>query len=90
MEEEEVPALVQTKARLLTEAHALLLPGAPLDVLLDALGGPGRVAEMTGRKGRVVRVRGEGGRPDRFRYAPEGPQLLCKVHKPPPPPLLRA
>ena len=52
------------KAALLREAAALELPGAPLDRLIDGLGGPSKVAEMTGRRGRVVRI-GEG---DRFRY----------------------
>lgn len=39
----------------------MLLP-SPLDALIEALGGAGEVAEMTGRRGRLVRSSGGGGR----------------------------
>ncbi len=43
------------RKRLLREADALQLPTSALDALIDALGGPDRVAEMTGRRARLIR-----------------------------------
>ncbi|KNC85025.1 hypothetical protein SARC_02779 [Sphaeroforma arctica JP610] len=51
-----IPELVQTRNILIQRAGALQMPGNPLDLLIDELGGPTKVAEMTGRKGRMVRA----------------------------------
>lgn len=61
---------VVAKARLLAELDELPLPPSALDWLIDELGGPTAVAEMTGRKGRMVRARCDGGA---FAFAPRTP-----------------
>ena len=45
----------EVKEQLLKEIRALSLPSNPLDDLIDSLGGPEKVAEMTGRSQRWVR-----------------------------------
>jgi hypothetical protein len=52
---QDIPQAVGIKKRLLTTIDALQLPPTPLDELIDRLGGPSQVAEMTGRRGRIVR-----------------------------------
>lgn len=70
---------VVAKARLEQELEALPLPPSALDWLVDELGGPLAVAEMTGRKGRMVRLAqraggaGGAGRDGPFGYAPRLP-----------------
>ena len=49
----------ELKKDLLHKLEKLLLPGNALDELVEALGGPDKVAEMTGRKGRIVGAEGE-------------------------------
>ena len=46
------------KAEILAKVEELgkILPANTLDQLIDELGGPENVSEMTGRKGRVVQV----------------------------------
>lgn len=51
----EIPELVQLRAQLLQDLEALQLPPAPIDLMIDELGGTQNVAELTGRTGRMVR-----------------------------------
>lgn len=58
---EEDPTSAELKAAMQERIAALDLPPNFLDELIDKLGGPSQVAEMTGRKARVVRdERGRG------------------------------
>ena len=50
-----VPELRNLKNSLTQRLAGLVLPDNPLDMLIDALGGPENVAEMTGRTTRIVR-----------------------------------
>jgi hypothetical protein len=49
----------QAYRAMLEEAKALVLPGNPLDEIIDELGGPSKVAEMTGRANRMVKKDGK-------------------------------
>lgn len=47
---------VERKSKILEIGRTLDLPNNPLDDLIDQLGGPDKVAEITGRRGMLVRV----------------------------------
>jgi hypothetical protein len=53
---EPIAELVQLRDAILESSKSLVLPPNPLDDLIDRLGGPQHVAEMTGRSGRIVRT----------------------------------
>lgn len=59
------------------EQELELLP-SPLDAVMDALGGPNAVAEMTGRRGRLIRKNG------RLTYdlRPEGEEMRWAPRQP--------
>ena len=50
------PELLRLRQKILDEISNIPLPPAPLDDLIDRLGGVENVAEMTGRSGRVIRM----------------------------------
>ena len=52
---QEIKQLQRLKRTLLKKLHKLRMPENPLDDLINRLGGPSEVAEMTGRKGRLIR-----------------------------------
>ncbi|PIA37650.1 hypothetical protein AQUCO_03000300v1 [Aquilegia coerulea] len=49
-------AAVERKAKILEIIRSLALPNNPLDDIIDQLGGPDNIAEMTGRRGMLVRA----------------------------------
>ena len=55
---ENIDRACEMKAEILAKVEELgrILPANTLDQLIDELGGPENVSEMTGRKGRVVQV----------------------------------
>ena len=67
---EPIPELVAKRSELLEAITNIELPPAPLDDLIDRLGGVDNVSEMTGRSGRVIRQkkRGSGAQKDCFGF----------------------
>lgn len=49
-------AALERKSKILEIIRSLDLPNNPLDDIIDQLGGPDKVAEMTGRRGMLVRA----------------------------------
>ncbi|KAK3042673.1 hypothetical protein RJ639_000925 [Escallonia herrerae] len=51
-------AAIERKSKILGIIRTLNLPNNPLDDIIDQLGGPDKVAEITGRRGMLVRASG--------------------------------
>jgi hypothetical protein len=49
-------AALERKSKIIEIIRSLNLPNNPLDDIVDQLGGPEKVAEMTGRRGMLVRA----------------------------------
>jgi len=49
-------AAVEKKLKILDIIRSLDLPNNPLDDIIDQLGGPDNVAEITGRRGMLIRA----------------------------------
>ncbi|KAK9811987.1 hypothetical protein WJX73_006484 [Symbiochloris irregularis] len=60
--------LQQRKSQVKKAVQEMELPSNPLDQLIDLLGGPDAVAEMTGRKGRLIRQKASEGGSMKVRY----------------------
>ncbi|CAM9618424.1 unnamed protein product [Scytosiphon promiscuus] len=76
----EIKECVETKEKLIRMAKELRLLPSPLDALIDALGGPAEVAEMTGRRGRLVRSAASGSRL-KFELRPENEETSLNIRE---------
>uniref|UniRef100_A0A162ABW0 PHD-type domain-containing protein n=1 Tax=Daucus carota subsp. sativus TaxID=79200 RepID=A0A162ABW0_DAUCS len=65
----------ERKSQILDAVRSLDLPLNPLDDILDQLGGPDKVAEITGRRHRLIRERDGNG----VRYQPRNSLLFSKL-----------
>lgn len=66
---------VEKRQALLAAVDSLSLPGNPLDVIIDSVGGPAAVAEMTGRQSRLVRDESTG----KLVYAQRNQDIPCAM-----------
>lgn len=67
----------EKRQSLLAAIEALSLPGNPLDVIIDSVGGPAAVAEMTGRQSRLVRDDSTG----KLIYAQRNQDIPCAMNQ---------
>eukprot|EP00752_Nemacystus_decipiens_P009068 g8096.t1 len=77
----ELPECVAAKERLIRMTQELVLLPSPLDALIEALGGPGEVAEMTGRRGRLVRSGSGGGGRLKYELRPENEETSLNIRE---------
>ncbi|KAL9146939.1 hypothetical protein ABFS82_13G142200 [Erythranthe guttata] len=72
---------LERKLKILEIIRALDLPNNPLDDIIDQLGGPDNVAEITGRKGMLVRAPGGKGVTYQARNTKEVTMEMVNMHE---------
>ncbi|XP_022717610.1 protein FORGETTER 1 isoform X1 [Durio zibethinus] len=72
---------LQRKSKILDIIRSLDLPNNPLDDIIDQLGGPDNVAEMTGRRGMLVRASGGKGVTYQSRNTKEVTMEMVNMHE---------
>ncbi|KAG8066204.1 hypothetical protein GUJ93_ZPchr0004g38165 [Zizania palustris] len=74
-------AAVETKLKILDLIRSLDLPNNPLDDIIDQLGGPDNVAEITGRRGMLIRASDGKGVVYQARNAKEVSMEMINMHE---------
>ncbi|VVA22165.1 PREDICTED: strawberry notch [Prunus dulcis] len=74
-------AALDRKLKILELVRSLNLPNNPLDDIIDQLGGPDKVAEMTGRRGMLVRASGGKGVTYQARNTKEISMEMVNMHE---------
>ncbi|KAK9269142.1 hypothetical protein L1049_000911 [Liquidambar formosana] len=72
---------MERKSKIVEIIRSLDLPNNPLDDLIDQLGGPDKVAEMTGRRGMLVRSSGGKGVTYQARNTKEVSMEMVNMHE---------
>ncbi|XP_009595784.1 protein FORGETTER 1 isoform X2 [Nicotiana tomentosiformis] len=72
---------VERRSKILDIIRSLDLPNNPLDDIIDQLGGPEKVAEITGRKGMLVRASGGKGVTYQARNTKDVSMEMVNIHE---------
>ncbi|CAA3021065.1 strawberry notch isoform X1 [Olea europaea subsp. europaea] len=72
---------VERKSKILEIIRSLDLPNNPLDDIIDQIGGPDKVAEITGRRGMLVRASGGKGVTYQARNTKDVPMEMVNMHE---------